>query len=222
MPKAAKSANLRRRDGREKLVHPNSRQATRLCAKAHRENRMDDQVKKRSQKLEHTGDRCRWFQEHLDPDKATYTKQECCHLIDVYLGRFADELEQIGIKQSMKGRSGLQHAARHDAITRTQEAERSEYDSAGLEIPDLVNGKSLAYLRTWQGELRLLQNIKMRRVKSSDRESKLKAEQPLEEQEATLSDIHTLYATEQNVQSREDTEECTSSVTMEEVAAADS
>merc|ERR1719187_1447903 len=121
MPKAAKVSLQRRK---EKLVHPNSRQASRLSQKQHRDQRVDGRVKERNNKLEQQGERCRWFQERLQPDKATYSKQECAALVELYLGRFEDELEQIAIKQGMKGRDGLQHVSRLDAIRMTRATEQ--------------------------------------------------------------------------------------------------
>ena len=49
-----------------------------------------------------------------------------------YLGRFDEELEQIELVNSIKGRSGLQHAARLQSIKITMETERQEYESVGL------------------------------------------------------------------------------------------
>ena len=40
-----------------------------------------------------------------------------------YLGRFADELEQIELVNSIKGRSGFQHASRLQSIKVTMETE---------------------------------------------------------------------------------------------------
>ena len=54
------------------------------------------------------------------------------------MGRFAEELEQIAIVNSMKGRKGQQYAARQDAIKITLERENREYTTTGL-------GKCLNY-----------------------------------------------------------------------------
>ena len=49
-----------------------------------------------------------------------------------YLGRFEEELEQIAIVNSMKGRKGQQHAGRQDAVKVTLERENREYSETGL------------------------------------------------------------------------------------------
>ena len=49
-----------------------------------------------------------------------------------YLHRFDDELDQIEIVNSIKGRSGQQHVSRKHAITMTLEMEKSEYNGPGL------------------------------------------------------------------------------------------
>jgi len=54
-----------------------------------------------------------------------------------YLHRFDDELEQIEIVNSIKGRSGQQHVSRKHAITMTLEQETGEYNGQGLGMSDL-------------------------------------------------------------------------------------
>ena len=49
-----------------------------------------------------------------------------------YLDRFNEELEQIEMKNSMKGRSGSQHISRQQAIRMTLDKERNEYDTSGF------------------------------------------------------------------------------------------
>lgn len=49
-----------------------------------------------------------------------------------YMDRFAEELEQIDIVNSMKDRTGFQHQGRKDAIKMTQEKESNEFSTVGL------------------------------------------------------------------------------------------
>lgn len=42
--------------------------------------------------------------------------------------------------------------------------ELQEYKTCGIEIPDLLNTQQLKYLRNWDGELRYIQNFKLRRI----------------------------------------------------------
>ena len=55
-----------------------------------------------------------------------------------YLHRFDDELEQIEIVNSIKGRSGQQHVARKDAIKMTLEIDNSDYNGQGIGKSNLV------------------------------------------------------------------------------------
>ena len=50
--------------------------------------------------------------------------------------------------------------------------ERDEYETCGLEMPDLTDAKNLDYITNeWGGELRYVQNIKLRRFRKSELES---------------------------------------------------
>ena len=55
-----------------------------------------------------------------------------CMLYCRYIERFSDELEQIKMKNSMKGRDGQQHASRVQAINLTRERETKEYNTTGI------------------------------------------------------------------------------------------
>ncbi|XP_013385579.1 translation machinery-associated protein 16-like [Lingula anatina] len=80
-------------------------------------------------------------------------------------------MEQIElIKNSLKTRQGGQHMSRETAIKTTLERDRREYEEMGIEVPDILNGKRLKYFREWNGELRYIQNIKMRKISAKDKE----------------------------------------------------
>ena len=86
-----------------------------------------------------------------------------------YLHRFDSELEQIELKNGIKGRQGRLHGAREAVIKQTIERERAQYEGIGfgeddhtfsnginifviicwlsLEIPDIINGKHLKTFR---------------------------------------------------------------------------
>ncbi|XP_061440581.1 translation machinery-associated protein 16 isoform X2 [Rhineura floridana] len=114
------------------------------------------------------GEKLLWFQCHLDPSKVEYTKKEACELTENYLQRFSDELEQIELRNSIKGRQARQHTSRETIIKQTMERERQMYEGYGLEIPDIMNCKHLKTFRTWDGDLQKLPNIKMRKISSKD------------------------------------------------------
>ncbi|KAI0230051.1 Translation machinery-associated protein 16 [Lamellibrachia satsuma] len=151
-----------------KVVHPNSRQAMQLSRTTFRDMRLQKKQKTKSLKVEVLGEKLKWFQDSLVEEKLVYSREETHELVDRYLHRFDDELDQIEIVNSIKGRSGQQHVSRKHAITMTLEMEKSEYNGPGLEIPDIINGKNLKVFRDWTGEMRFVQNIKTRKLKATD------------------------------------------------------
>uniref|UniRef100_A0A803XXP0 Translation machinery-associated protein 16 n=1 Tax=Meleagris gallopavo TaxID=9103 RepID=A0A803XXP0_MELGA len=123
---------------------------------------------KRAKRTRKKREKLQWFQSHLDPNKTEYTKKEACELIEEYMERFTAELEQIELRNSIKGRQGRQHESREAVIKQTMERERLLYEGYGIEIPDIVNSKHLKFFREWDGDLKKLPNIKMRKLSFRD------------------------------------------------------
>uniref|UniRef100_A0A8C4QEW5 Translation machinery-associated protein 16 n=1 Tax=Eptatretus burgeri TaxID=7764 RepID=A0A8C4QEW5_EPTBU len=166
MPKAART--IKPRAGAEKVIHPYSRKASQLSRRMHNMQRKESKKTERAVKLGIIGQKLEWFQTHLDPNSTEYSKQEACHLIEKYLKRFESELEQIEILAGIGNRRGRPHAAREDAIRHTMQTERELYHGNGLEIPDIINVKHFRMFREWDGDLKQLPNIKMRKVTARD------------------------------------------------------
>ena len=102
-------------------------------------------------------------------------------LVNGFLSRFDDELEQINIKQAIGGKNRRnQHSSRVDAITHTMKTEKSDFEGCGIELPDLFDADNLSYFTAWDGEVRYVQNIKLGRFRKSDLEM---AEQNMEQME---------------------------------------
>lgn len=166
MPKAPKA----KVGAAKKVVHPNSRKAQYLARKACREQRVVNSKAAASKKTELLADRLAWFHEHGDLEKCM-SKADLAKLCIEYLGRFEGELEQINIVRGVGSRQGQQFVARESAITIALEKDNAEVDSIGLEVPDLINGKNLDYFRTWNGEIKFLPNIKLRKMLRKDLDS---------------------------------------------------
>ncbi|KAM6440931.1 translation machinery-associated protein 16 [Liasis olivaceus] len=165
MPKTAKAKG----GGQEKkVIHPYSRKAAQLTKQAHKQVRKEKLKNEKAFRLSIVGEKLLWFQSHLDPDKMEYTKKEASELVENYLQRFRDELEQIELHNSIKGRQSRQHSSRETVIKQTMERERQQYEGYGIEIPDIVNCKHLQYFRDWDGDLKKLPNIKMRKLSNKD------------------------------------------------------
>ena len=57
-------------------------------------------------------------------------------LVNGFLSRFEDELEQINIKQAIGGKNRRnQHSSRVDAIPHTMKTEKSDFEGCGIELP---------------------------------------------------------------------------------------
>ncbi|XP_048365775.1 translation machinery-associated protein 16 [Sphaerodactylus townsendi] len=189
MPKAAKS----RGGGQEKkVIHPYSRKAAQLTKEAHKQEKKEKLKNEKAFRLSVVGEKLLWFQSHLDASKLEYTKTEACDLVENYLHRFSDELEQIELHNSIKGRQARQHSARETVINQTMERERQLYDGYGLDIPDIVNSKHLKTFRNWDGDLKKLPNIKMRKLSSKDALTTRMEKTSVEDEKelCTAEDVH--------------------------------
>ncbi|NP_001089532.1 translation machinery-associated protein 16 [Xenopus laevis] len=156
----------------EKVIHPYSRKAAQLTREAHKQDRKDRLKSEKALRLSIIGEKLQWFQSHLNPEKAEYTKKEACELIESYLHRFDNELEQIELHNSIKGRQTRRHESRETVIKQTIERERQLYNGYGIEIPDIVNSRNLKVFRDWDLDMKKLPNIKMRKISISDSLSK--------------------------------------------------
>ena len=55
-------------------------------------------------------------------------------------------------------------------VAETLAAEKAEFDGCGLEMPDLGDEANYRYFLNWNGELRIVQNIKLRRYRRKELE----------------------------------------------------
>lgn len=177
MPKAPKTPI-----GKDKLVHPNSRKAQYIQGQLNRNKRVQKSKAETTLKQEQLQQKLLWFHSNLDTSKTTYTKHELAELTSRYLERFDEQLEQIAIVNSVGNRQSRQHMSRETAIHITKEKETLDFDTIGLEVPDLINGKSLEYFKTWTEEIKYHPNIKLRKCKRTD----LKQAEPGEDSEQNL------------------------------------
>ncbi|KAF7286764.1 hypothetical protein GWI33_004386 [Rhynchophorus ferrugineus] len=147
----------------EKCKHPNSRKTKALAKQLMKQNNRDKAKLSTNIKQNLLGEKLLWFRDNLNPDQKACTPKEIELLILKYLGRFNDELEQIKLKHSIGQRKNRQHANREDIINMTIKREKEEFKTCGIEMPDLLNVSQFNLLKCWSGELRLIQNFKLRR-----------------------------------------------------------
>lgn len=147
----------------KKILHPKSRKAVQLTKQTKRISVREKIKLVHHMKQNLIGEMFLWFRDHLVPDVTKYTPELILSIIELYLGRFKEELEQISVKHSIGNRKNRQHASREDIIRLTLLHDEEMFNTCGLEIPDITIPKQLEMLRNWNGELRLLQNFKLKR-----------------------------------------------------------
>lgn len=147
----------------EKLKHPNSRKMMSLAKKMNKEEKKNNNKLGTHIKQNLIGEKIMWFKERLPEGCPVLSREQILELIKSYLTRFDEELEQIALKNSVGQRKNRQHASREDVINITKKREIEEFETCGLEMPDLMDMHQMEVLRNWNGELRFLQNFKLRR-----------------------------------------------------------
>ncbi|XP_012276326.1 translation machinery-associated protein 16 [Orussus abietinus] len=146
-----------------KVLHPNSRKTAAIIKKNKKvSNRQKSKLGKViSQNI--VAEKMMWLRDHMTPNVSPYTPELTAELLQLYIARHNEELDQIAIKHSIGGKRMRQHASREDILRMTKAREQEEYDTCGIEIPDVLNSTQCDLLRTWEGELRYLPNFKFRR-----------------------------------------------------------
>ncbi|XP_034827929.1 translation machinery-associated protein 16 homolog [Maniola hyperantus] len=148
----------------EKLKHPNSRKTISLAKKMLKNEKKNNNKIGTHIKQNLIGEKILWFRERIPEGCVVLNKEQTLELIETYLARFDEELEQISLKNSIGRRTSRQHASREDVINITKKRECEEFATCGLEMPDLMNVQQMEVLRNWNGELRFLQHFKLRRI----------------------------------------------------------
>ena len=115
-----------------KLIHPKSRKADQISREWHRQVRVKNNRKETATKLSILGEKIAWFRDNLPEDLAVMTNTMTAELIEKYLARFDEEVEQIQMKNQIGHRNFRQHASREDSIAHSQQLEKQEFETCGL------------------------------------------------------------------------------------------
>lgn len=117
-----------------KLIHPKSRKAEQISREWHRDVRVKHKRKETAIKMSALGEKVAWFRDHLEETAAStaYSPKMIADLIEDYLNRFDEELEQIHIKNQVGKRTSRQHASREDTIQHMKKLEMEEYEGCGF------------------------------------------------------------------------------------------
>ena len=165
----------------DKIIHPKSRKAAKMHFKEQRKLKIAGKVSVGGQRLQILGEKLLWFHDNLslilydkNEEKNCVTSQNMLELIEAYIIRNQDELEQIKLKNSIGSgqfRKRNQHQSRMDAIEMTHKTENEEFNGCGLEVPDLFDTENLLRFQDWNSELRYVQSFKLKRVTRKSLES---------------------------------------------------
>ena len=154
-----------------KVLHPNSRKLKKVHKTGVHRSNVEFKNKAGLQRMSSLAEKLIWIKENLPcfvEDDAPVTKEIIQQLILGMFARFDEELEQIQLKKSICKNRRSQHSNRENMIRQTLELEKSDYEGCGLEMPDLIDSENFKYFSNWSGELRFVQNIKLKRFKKSD------------------------------------------------------
>ncbi|XP_071455179.1 translation machinery-associated protein 16 homolog [Hetaerina americana] len=147
----------------QKLLHPNSRKTKSLIKTMKKINNRQKSKHAHEMKQNVLGEKILWFRDNLSTQEPL-TPLSALEIIEKYLHRFDDELQQIASKQSISVNRQRQHASRQDAIMHTIQREREEFTTCGIEVPNMMTAEGVKKLLEWNGELRFLQNLKLCRI----------------------------------------------------------
>ncbi|MPC14283.1 translation machinery-associated protein 16-like [Portunus trituberculatus] len=156
-------ANIKVVKDNQKAIHPRSRKAKQISKKVSRELKLKKRRGDSNIKLQCLGDKLAWFKENMDQEMDVITPGQVLELIQKYIDRNTEELEQITLKHSIGGRQVRQHASREDCLRITKERETELFTNSGFETVDFLTPDSLKIFKSWTGELRHLPNIKLRK-----------------------------------------------------------
>ncbi|XP_060821653.1 translation machinery-associated protein 16 isoform X1 [Bombus pascuorum] len=161
----------------KKLIHPNSRKSIAIAKKAKKISNRQKGKMSRLIKQNLIGEKILWIKNNMIPDVCPYTPELTASLLEKYIARNDKEMEQIAIKRSISSNRNRQHASRANIIRITKEREQEEYDTCGIEIPDILDEIQCKMLMAWNDELHLMNNFNFIRFGKKDLKKALKVKE---------------------------------------------
>ncbi|UJR37313.1 hypothetical protein I4U23_030021 [Adineta vaga] len=149
-----------------KPIHPSSRKAKQISKIECHSGRVVKKRQNTKAKYNNLRDRIQWFKDQLNENQSHLSRQEVHELVQRYLQRFQDEIEQIDLKNQIGQRQKTpQYASRKSLIETTIDAERHEYETNGFEVPNLMQPDAVKELRNWDGTIRFMPRLKLCLIK---------------------------------------------------------
>ncbi|KAG2175500.1 hypothetical protein INT43_001147 [Umbelopsis isabellina] len=169
-------------------MHPSSRKAFQLTRVVMRNDRLEQRARSKETVGNPKIDRYLWFKFALDDTLPCATTEELHSLIQMYLCRHDEELENLqALRKGNRPKTG-----RQDILEALIKKEKDEYEkgfgktanyldimthiaafadttiSSCLELPDLQNPKNVKILRSWDGDKNSMARIKTKTVVNPD------------------------------------------------------
>merc|ERR1711942_233349 len=167
-------------------LHPKSRKAKHLSSfQAHNDKAKKAQDLKLA-RLESKASKMMFFKERMEEmflEDEKLSRTQMLHVIEAYFARFVNEGDQISMIQSFPKRHGRQDAARQDAISMTISQEKELFEGAGLEFPAVMHLAGFNALKKWNGSLKEMPNLILKKFKRQDLLKKAEKEEEEEEVE---------------------------------------
>lgn len=125
-------------------VHPKGRKIKQLTRATLREGKIAKKKAAHLERKEHELQRTLFFQEAISGEKESYSLEEMKELIETFLSRDDEELEQLRGER----RKGRAPTNRHALLENKKKHEEAEYDS-GYYIPNINDEDTVKHLRAW-------------------------------------------------------------------------
>ncbi|XP_054709291.1 translation machinery-associated protein 16 homolog [Uloborus diversus] len=97
----------------------------------------------------------KWFKENINSEKSTCSAAEFKEVIERYLSRFDEEQKKLDVK-SIKGRHAHERITLEYKVKFSVAKEKNEFNTGGLELPNLLDKETFEKLKKWNGEARFI------------------------------------------------------------------
>ncbi|KAG0263047.1 hypothetical protein DFQ27_001979 [Actinomortierella ambigua] len=171
----------------KETMHPSSRRAQQVMRVVLRKDRLEQRHRERVHLSNPIAERILWFRYAVSDEIESLTRPEMHQLIDEYLARNNEELEQL--KALHRPGKVRPKAAREDLLAALIEREHKEYVS-GIEIPDFTSPKNVKLLRAWEGDMNSVKRIRMIKLIDPKHMSKIVAQtaEMVEAKDSTMNE----------------------------------
>jgi translation machinery-associated protein 16 len=101
-----------------------------------------------------------WFAERVEDESQPIAPEKYAELIELYLQRFDEELEQINIKRAINPKR-QNNVSRESVIKITLEKDVNDFNGGGIELPNLCDPVEFKAFQDWDGDSSQIHNLKL-------------------------------------------------------------